>query len=89
MPVRLTRFSRRHVLALVPDRADDDDVAEGDQDGRNDKQAHRDQGHVELPLPGLAEVDPALRPVVLRFVDVVKVEDWRGEDRAQDPCCRH
>lgn len=33
-------LTHRHFFSLVPDCADDDDVASGDEDGRDDEERH-------------------------------------------------
>ena len=71
--------------AFVPNGADDDDVTAGDEDGGDDKERHGDKCHVELPLPLLFKVNPALGPVVLGLCRVVEVEDGRGKCSAEDP----
>ena len=72
---QIQESSYRHFLPLVPDGADDDDVAGSDQDGGDDEEGHGDDGHVDLPLPLLAESDPALRAVVRDLGGVVEVQD--------------
>ena len=47
--------------ALAPDGGDDDPVAGADDDNRQDKEREDDEGHVQLPVPGLRQSDPALR----------------------------
>lgn len=59
------RAGHVNVLALLPDGDHNDDVAGGDEDGRDDKDGERDQGHVESPLPGLVKVNPTLSPIML------------------------
>ena len=59
--------------------------ARGDEDGGDDKERHGDKCHVELPLPLLFKVNPALGPVVLGLCRVVEVEDGRGKCSAEDP----
>ena len=45
---------------------DYDGVAGGYADGREEEERDGDQGHVQLPVPLLGEVDPALGPVVYK-----------------------
>lgn len=74
-----------HGLAFLPNGADDDDVAGADQDGGNEEKGHGDEGEVDLPLPGFFQVDPALHPVEGDLLGVVKEQDGRGEEGAEDP----
>ena len=48
--------------SLAPDGGDDDDVAGGDDERGHREQRHRHHAHVQLPLPLLRELDPALQP---------------------------
>ena len=77
--VRLMNNDHADVHERVHDHdgAHDDDVASGYQDGWDDKEGHRYDGHVDLPLPLLAERDPALSAVVGDLIRVVKVQDRR------------
>ena len=83
--VSLTRSACFDFPAFVPNGADDDDVTAGDQDGGDDKKRHGDKCHVELPLPLLLEMNPALGAVVFGLGGVVEVEDGRGKCGAEDP----
>ncbi len=69
------KSSYRHFFPFVPDGADYNDVTSCNEDGRDDKESHGDKGHVNLPLPLLAEGYPALRPVVGHLGRVVEVEN--------------
>jgi hypothetical protein len=46
---------------LRPDGGHDHGVAEGDDAGRDDKQGHRHRRDIQLPVPRLGQLDPALR----------------------------
>lgn len=50
----------RHHLALGPDGVDDDGVAGGNDEGREEEYGKGHHCHVQLPLPRLRKVDPAL-----------------------------
>ena len=81
-------FGRLHGLALPPDCDDDDGVAAGDDDRGDEEQGGADQGHVELPVPLLRELDPALDAVlrvVFRDGQVVEEDDGDGEGDGQGP----
>ena len=45
------KLKQKHGAFLFPDGDDDDDVAAADEEGGDDKQCHRDQRHVQPPLP--------------------------------------
>jgi len=48
------------VLPLAPNGDDDDDVAGADQQRGYHKDGQGDERHVQLPLPHLVKLDPAL-----------------------------
>ena len=68
-----------------PDRDGDDGVADRDDDGGDDEDGEGAQAHVELPLPLLAEVNPALGPELGDLLQVEEEEDRGGEDDAGEP----
>ena len=49
-------------LAPPPDGHGDGGVADGDDDGGDDEDGERHETHVDLPLPRVAELYPALGP---------------------------
>ena len=51
-------------LAPPPDGNGDGGVAHGDDHSRHDEDGEGDQAHVDLPLPRLREVYPALGAVI-------------------------
>ncbi len=79
------RTSGLHSLSLLPDGADDVDVAATDEQRGDEEQRQEDEGEVELPLPRLLHLDPALGAVALRLLGVVQQQDGRGEDAAEEP----
>ena len=72
-------------MVLPPDCDGDDGVADRDDDGGDDEDGEGDQAHVELPLPLLAEVNPALSPELGNLLEVEEEKDWRGEDDTGEP----
>ena len=50
--------------ALKTSLPDNDSVAGCDADCGQEEECDGDQGHVQLPVPRLGEVDPTLRPVI-------------------------
>lgn len=72
------------LAALGPYRENDNSVADGDDDGGEDKKSHSHKCHVQLPLPGLTELDPALGPPLDQLF-VVKKPDRDGQDDRQGP----
>ena len=79
----------RQRLPLLPDGDHDDGVAGGNADGRDDKERDGDEGHVELPVPGLGEVYPALGAELLGLVEGEEPEDGQGEGGGGEPGCQH
>ena len=80
---------RRHGPALVPDCGYDDGVAGGDDEGGQEEQRDGDEGHVQLPVPGLGEVYPALSAKLLCLVEGEEAEDGQGEGGGGQPGCQH
>jgi len=74
--MKINKNSYRHFLSFVPDGTDNNDVTGCNEDGRDNKEGHGDKGHVDLPLPLLAEGYPALRAVVGHLGSVVEIENW-------------
>ena len=81
----LSHCGRCHHFSLLPDGDDNDKVAGGDADGRDHKQGEGHQRHVELPVPLLRELNPALRPILLNLLQVVEEDDGDRESNTQDP----
>ena len=52
----------RHGLPLPPDGDDDHGVAGGDDDGGDEEEGGGHEAHVEFPVPGSPEINPALKP---------------------------
>ena len=64
-------------VSAPPDCDCDGGVAHGDDEGGNDEDGERDQAHVYLPLPGKAEVYPALDAVFCRDSNVCQIYLFR------------
>ena len=72
-------------MVLPPDCDGDDGVADRDYDGGDDEDGEGDQAHVELPLPLLAEVNPALSAELWNLLEMEEEKDWCREDDAGQP----
>lgn len=59
--------------ATLPKLLDDEAIAAGDDGDGDEEEEERDEGHVELPVPLLVELNPALR-VPLNLDDLVEEE---------------
>ena len=72
-------------LVPPPDSEGDDGVADCNDDGGDDEDGERHEAHVDLPLPGMAELNPALSPEHGCLLQVEEEEDGDREDDAGEP----
>ena len=87
---------------LPPDGEGDGGVADGDDDGGDDEDGEGHHDQIDLPLPGLWELYPALCSIIWKYLtvtathhslmhtwdifDVEEEEDRCREDDAGHPC---
>ena len=84
----LGHSGRRHGLPLPPDGDDDHGVAGGDDDGGDEEEGGGHEAHVEFPVPGSPEINPALETElrgILRDGEVVHEDDGDREGDTEDP----
>ena len=70
-----------HGPPLVPHRGHDHRVAGGDDHGGQEEQGERHQGHVQLPVPLLGKLNPALSPILPGVLHREEEEDGKGKCR--------
>ena len=70
-----------HGPPLVPHRGHDDRVAGGDDHGGQEEQGERHQGHVQLPVPLLGKLNPALSPILPGVLHREEEQDGKGKCR--------
>ena len=56
------------VTFLSPDGDNNDDVASADEEGGNDEEGHRDEGHVQPPLPLCCKITIEISLITLMII---------------------